>query len=133
MIIHFKIYWWQKRLLLIRSVLRGRLHVRRKKAFGVFCIFRSSKCGFPRYNIFLTEKFLGYRLYGRVLTMKRSYGGSGIDLGPQLARRLAGARLQKCQKTGGQGGVVRASGEDKDFRSYLLLAKRAGGCCFRNF
>src|SRR5271156_1978194 len=72
-------------------------------------------------------------LYGRALTMKRSYGGSGIDLGPQLARRLAGARLQKCQKIGGQGGVVRASGEDKDFISYLLLAKRAGGCCFRNF
>jgi hypothetical protein len=26
--------------------------------------------------------------------------------------------------------MVRASGEDKYFRSYLLLAKRAGGCCF---
>jgi len=73
------------------------------------------------------------RLYGRVLTIKRSYGGSGIDLGLQLARRLAGAGLQKCRKTGGQGGVARASGEDKYFRSYLLLAKRAGGCCFSNF
>ena len=65
--------------------------------------------------------------------MIRSYGGSGIDLGPQLARRLAGARLRKCQKTGGQGGMVRASGEDNYFRSYLPLAKRAGGYCFRNF
>src|SRR5271169_2489601 len=95
-------------------------------------IFRSSKCD-SRYNIFLTERFLAYRLHGRTFTMERSYGGSGIDLGPQLARRLAGARLQKCRKTGGWGGVARASREDKDFRSYLLLAKRAGGCCFRNF
>src|SRR5256714_14494622 len=100
---------------------------------GVFFIFLSSKCGFSRYNMFLTERFLPYRLYGRVLTIKRSYGGSGIDLGLQLARRLAGAGMQKCRKTGGQGGVARASGGDKYFRSYLLLAKRAGGCCFSNF
>jgi hypothetical protein len=29
--------------------------------------------------------------------------------------------------------MVRASGEDKYFRSYLLLARRTGGYYFRNF
>jgi hypothetical protein len=29
--------------------------------------------------------------------------------------------------------MVRASGEDKYFKSYLLLARRAGGYYFRNF
>ena len=43
MIIHFKLYWWQKRLLLIRSVLRGRLHVGKKKAFGLMPLPTDSK------------------------------------------------------------------------------------------
>jgi hypothetical protein len=29
--------------------------------------------------------------------------------------------------------LMRASGEDRYLRSHLLLAKRAGGCYFRNF
>jgi hypothetical protein len=41
--------------------------------------------------------------------------------------------IEKYRKTGGQGRIVRAYGEDKDFKSYLLLAKRAGGYYFRNF
>jgi hypothetical protein len=42
-------------------------------------------------------------------------------------------QLIKISKIGGQGGTMRVSGEDKDFRYYLLLAKRMGGYCFRNF
>jgi hypothetical protein len=38
---------------------------------------------------------IGYRLQVGVLTIEGSYGGSRIDLGTELARRLVNARLRK--------------------------------------